>query len=226
MNYRELQQITYDCGLSKNYLFENILIERNKSYYNLKEICEKILNHTSTRKTFKGDSRQRLQNLAEKLQPKSTTIKNEIKEEITEEKEINNLISISDMSKKFGFDISVIYRIFKDYPNFTITKCQRRPTGMKMFNFHQVKDALEIAIHKNLVPSKIEEIKKIYEKLPDFSNLGIYPLANRQIREVSEKMNIVFKKEPEIKESNIDSLIKLTEKTNTLLEKLISIWEK
>ena len=81
------------------------------------------------------------------------------------------LMSMSDISKKLSFDISVIYRIFKDYPNFTITNCQRRPNGMKVFSLHQIKDAFEIAIHKNLVPSKLEMIKKYGELLSASSAL-------------------------------------------------------
>jgi hypothetical protein len=214
MNYRELQQTTYEHGLSKNYLFEAIMIPRNKMAYDLKELSEKIIKHTKMGSRFKLGTNEKLKKLAEFLSPvKVEIIKN------TKSESEKKLMSMSDISKKLSFDISVIYRIFKDYPNFTITKCQRRPSGMKVFNLHQIKDAFEIAINKNLVPSKLEMIKKTYEMLPDFSNLGLYPLTDKQLREVADKMNF-----PEIKQP--ESLIELQKETNNLLRQLLEIWRK
>jgi hypothetical protein len=106
---------------------------------------------------------------------------------------------------------------------------------MKVFSLHQIKDAFEIAIHKNLIPSRLEMIKKTYEMLPDFSNLGLYPLTDKQLREVVDKINFtkitgnqpeLFSEQTELFSEQPESLIELQKETNNLLKQLLEIWRK
>lgn len=219
MNYKELQQFSYECKVRTDYLFQELMIPRKQKNYEISDLIRKIKNHLQ-RQRINVITRKNLEEMVSKLKSMTTIqIEKTSNKEETSNKE--DLMSMADISKKLLFDTSVIYRIFKDYPHFTIIKCQRRPNGMKAYNLHQIKDAFEIAIHKNIVPSKTEAIKKIYDKLPDFSNLGIYPLTDKQVRDVSQKMNF-----PELSIKPPETIIELQKETNNLLRQLLEIWRK
>lgn len=224
MNYKELKQLAYDCGLGKNFLFDTMNLIRNTEYEidflvkAVKNHMKRYSNHTLNQN--KGVVKK-LNTMIESIAPKknNTTSKNEDK----------SLFSIRQMSVKFNLNTSTLYRIFREYPHYTLIPCQRRADGMKTFSLHQIKDAFEIAIHKNLIPTQIEMIKKVYETLPDFSNLGIYPLTNKQLRDVAQKMDFpqITVKQPEsFAENNIETIIELQKEANSLLKQLLEIWRK
>lgn len=231
MNYKELQQTTYDHGLSKNYLFETIMIERNKASYDLKELSEKIIKHTKMGSRFKLGVNEKLKKLAEFLSP----VKIEIVKNVESKKKC---WTISEISKKFQIKESAVYGIFSKYHNFEIIPCKNRPSGQKAFTSFSIMDAFQIAQDKNLVPSQKENLERINKWFEPFWHNNKEGLTQRELDEVANKLNTVLKPlEPntvnddinnEVSKKaqyNIDTLIKLTEKTNTLLEKLISIWE-
>lgn len=220
MNYKELKQLAYDCELGKNFLFDSMNLERNVSYekeFLLKAIKTHMKRYSDYSKTQNKGIVKKLNMMIEKLTPQ----KNEPKNKATPKDEKDSLFTIREISKKFELSISETYRIFKDYPRCTIIPCTRRPDGQKAYNGHQIKDAFEIAIYKNLIPSKIDQIKKIYELLPDFSNLGIYPLTNKQLRDVAQKMDF-----PQITIKQPETVIELQKETNNLLRQLLEIWRK
>lgn len=204
MNYKELSEFSYECKIRPDYLFQELMIPRNQKNYETNELIKKIENHIKSR-TLMPVTISNFKEMLVKLKSETSSIAKEINDN-------NSLMSISDMVKKFNLKESTLYGIFRKYPNYAMLPCQRRPDGMRAYDLYQIKDAFEIAIRENIVPSKREIIKKVYEDLPNFSNL-------------KPKINI---HQPDLfsETKQTESLIELQKETNNLLKQLLEIWRK